>query len=342
MFSKDKRDGQSKEGSGRVGMFYATDLTHIYTLECSEWRWMVPHPRKNPSHTHTLLCPASCCLPLSASRSLAHAPVADRRVDADYNTGRVVNSLPLATGDGGRAGRPPLVSTPPPYDISHFEDVGAACAVAALDLRDQNPWSRLPATEHACLSGLRRWVAGHIRGSNKMKASNPATKGRIAVARRAHKAAGADIATKPGTGSAPRMLLQRQQATATQRTKLAGVRSRINTGMKPAAPPGPTAAKLPACGPRAGPRMLSRAQLGGKGTPPNAARSGPTAGDGLSPATQRHPLRTASSPREARQAVKPLKVKDFSLAMDTLALAGPARASSAKRAGFHGRGTKVT
>jgi len=35
MFSKDKRDGQSKEGSGRVGIFYATDLTHVYTLECS-------------------------------------------------------------------------------------------------------------------------------------------------------------------------------------------------------------------------------------------------------------------------------------------------------------------
>jgi len=26
------------------------------------------------------------------------------------------------------------------YTISHFEDVGAGCALAALDMREQNPW----------------------------------------------------------------------------------------------------------------------------------------------------------------------------------------------------------
>eukprot|EP00039_Didymoeca_costata_P015400 m.261064 g.261064 ORF g.261064 m.261064 type:complete len:748 (-) comp16215_c0_seq14:2334-4577(-) len=35
MFSRDKKDGLSKEGSGRVGTFLATNLCHCYTLECN-------------------------------------------------------------------------------------------------------------------------------------------------------------------------------------------------------------------------------------------------------------------------------------------------------------------
>ena len=33
--AKDKGDGLSKEGSGRVGMYKHTDLPHCYTLECN-------------------------------------------------------------------------------------------------------------------------------------------------------------------------------------------------------------------------------------------------------------------------------------------------------------------
>ncbi|XP_076016222.1 cytosolic carboxypeptidase-like protein 5 isoform X2 [Genypterus blacodes] len=35
MYARDKRDGQSKEGSGRVAMFKAIGLLHSYTLECN-------------------------------------------------------------------------------------------------------------------------------------------------------------------------------------------------------------------------------------------------------------------------------------------------------------------
>lgn len=35
MYSKDKRDGMSKEGSGRVAVFKATGIVHSYTLECN-------------------------------------------------------------------------------------------------------------------------------------------------------------------------------------------------------------------------------------------------------------------------------------------------------------------
>ena len=35
MYMKDKRDGASKEGAGRVAMFKILGLTHSYTLECN-------------------------------------------------------------------------------------------------------------------------------------------------------------------------------------------------------------------------------------------------------------------------------------------------------------------
>ena len=35
MNCKDKKDGLSREGSGRVSIYKATDLPHCYTLECN-------------------------------------------------------------------------------------------------------------------------------------------------------------------------------------------------------------------------------------------------------------------------------------------------------------------
>lgn len=115
MYTRDKRDGMSKEGSGRVAIYKAIGIIHSYTLECN------------------------------------------------YNTGRMVNPVPQAYGDDGRATPPPLAGFPPKYTQAHFEEVGRALAIAAVDMIDVNPWSRLTLSEHNCLTGVRESVRRFLR-----------------------------------------------------------------------------------------------------------------------------------------------------------------------------------
>ena len=152
MFSRDKKDGLSKEGSGRVGTFLATNMTHVYTLE------------------------------------------------SNYNTGRIVNALPPSTGDQGKCEKAPLAITPPPYMISHFEDVGRGVALAALDILGRNPWSRLAQSEHGSLDELRKHIGECIRSSRSKKGMDPAAMPRrVAVALRRQKALQHHNATHNGT-----------------------------------------------------------------------------------------------------------------------------------------------
>ncbi|XP_048761404.2 cytosolic carboxypeptidase-like protein 5 isoform X6 [Ostrea edulis] len=115
MYAKDKRDGMSKEGSGRVAIHKAIGIIHSYTLECN------------------------------------------------YNTGRMVNPVPPAQGDDGRATPPPIAGFPPKYTQAHFEEVGRALAIAAIDWSESNPWSRIGMSEHNHLNGVRESVRRYIR-----------------------------------------------------------------------------------------------------------------------------------------------------------------------------------
>ncbi|XP_074847649.1 cytosolic carboxypeptidase-like protein 5 isoform X3 [Carettochelys insculpta] len=124
MYAKDKRDGQSKEGSGRVAIYKASGIIHSYTLECN------------------------------------------------YNTGRSVNSIPVACHDNGRASPPPPTTFPTKYTVELFEQVGRALAIAALDMAECNPWSRLVMSEHSSLSNLRAWMLKHVRNLRGMAASS--------------------------------------------------------------------------------------------------------------------------------------------------------------------------
>jgi hypothetical protein len=116
MYTKDKGNDSSKEGSGRVGIFKSTGIIHCYTLE------------------------------------------------ANYNSGRQVNSLAPATMDDGCATPPPLAGYPPRFTVAVYEEVGRGLAIAALDMMDCNPWSRLPNTEYKNLAGVREWVRSYIKG----------------------------------------------------------------------------------------------------------------------------------------------------------------------------------
>ncbi|XP_030410886.1 cytosolic carboxypeptidase-like protein 5 isoform X2 [Gopherus evgoodei] len=122
MYARDKRDGQSKEGSGRVAIYKASGIIHSYTLECN------------------------------------------------YNTGRSVNSIPMACHDNGRASPPPPPTFPTKYTVELFEQVGRALAIAALDMAECNPWSRLVMSEHSSLNNLRAWMLKHVRNLKGMAA----------------------------------------------------------------------------------------------------------------------------------------------------------------------------
>ena len=44
-------------------------------------------------------------------------------LECNYNTGRMVNAVPPAYGDSGRATPPPLAGFPPKYTMAHYEEV---------------------------------------------------------------------------------------------------------------------------------------------------------------------------------------------------------------------------
>ncbi|XP_056419685.1 cytosolic carboxypeptidase-like protein 5 isoform X2 [Hyla sarda] len=129
MYAKDKRDGQSKEGSGRVAIHKATGIIHSYTLECN------------------------------------------------YNTGRCVNTIPVACHDNGRATPPPPPAFPPKFTTDIFEQVGRAIAIAALDLEECNPWPRLVMSEYSGLSNLRAWMLKHVRNTKTVAGGGSRKKG---------------------------------------------------------------------------------------------------------------------------------------------------------------------
>lgn len=129
MYMRDK-GCQSKEGSGRVAMYKVLGLIHSYTLECS------------------------------------------------YSSGRVMNNLAPAINTSGPtyyingtrcqyvsgSVSPPLHNDlPPKFLQEHYADVGKGLAIAALDLIEMNPHTRIPNTSFGSLEAVRNWVKFYIR-----------------------------------------------------------------------------------------------------------------------------------------------------------------------------------
>ncbi|XP_033336783.1 cytosolic carboxypeptidase-like protein 5 isoform X2 [Megalopta genalis] len=109
MYIIDKRDGMSREGSGRVAVYKLTGLIRSYTLECN------------------------------------------------YNSGRLVNTVPTRVRDGVNKNVPPIF-VPPKYTPAVFEAVGAALGPSILDLTSNNPNSRLPNSQYRSLRGVRSYL----------------------------------------------------------------------------------------------------------------------------------------------------------------------------------------
>ena len=122
MYMKDKREGLSKEGSGRVAMYKTLGLIHSYTLECC------------------------------------------------YASGRVMNTIvPAINSSAARSSAisPPLHSDlPPKFTPEHYADVGKAVAIAALDIIEMNPHTRIPNTSFGSLEAIRNWLKFYIRSKS--------------------------------------------------------------------------------------------------------------------------------------------------------------------------------
>ncbi|KAJ8669075.1 hypothetical protein QAD02_000334 [Eretmocerus hayati] len=131
MYLIDKRDGLSREGSGRVAVYKHFGLIHSYTLECN------------------------------------------------YNTGRMVNSIPARVREGIQKIRGPIF-VPPKYSPSVFEEVGVALGPSILDMTDENPNSRLPNSQYRSLKGLKSYLKLISTNHYQTSLNRPANKVNLA------------------------------------------------------------------------------------------------------------------------------------------------------------------
>jgi hypothetical protein len=123
---KDKADGLSREGSGRVAMYKATNNPLGYTLECN----------------------------YATGRRINHLPAKLNTI-----TGETENEMPITDSHSKiYAG-----SKAPPYTTEIFEDVGRAFCVGLLDMIEHNPVSRIPLSSYKTLEGIKNDIISHNR-----------------------------------------------------------------------------------------------------------------------------------------------------------------------------------
>ena len=114
---KDRGDGLSREGWGRVSIYNATNCIHWYTLECN----------------------------YASGKRLSHLPPKFNKLK------QKIEPESYLTDPKSRLywGKPPV------YNIEIFEDIGRAAVISILDLHDDNPISRVPKSVYKNLLGIR-------------------------------------------------------------------------------------------------------------------------------------------------------------------------------------------
>ena len=131
---KDKKDGLSREGCGRVAIMKLTGLANCYTLECN----------------------------YASGRRINHlAPKLNK------DTGQIENETPITdvhskhyTDCIGKQGEV-RKETAPPYTIEVFEDIGKAFCIGLLDFYNCNPITRITQSNLKSLEGVKNDLLAH-------------------------------------------------------------------------------------------------------------------------------------------------------------------------------------
>ena len=103
-------------------------------------------------------------------------------LECNFNTGRVVNCVPMASRDSGRATPPPPgtsnpeLSSIPKYNPEIYEESGKAMAISILDLTEINPWTRLTCSACKNIKGVKEWLRKFIRHSEEQLSHKTPTK----------------------------------------------------------------------------------------------------------------------------------------------------------------------
>ena len=103
-------------------------------------------------------------------------------LECNFNTGRVVNCVPMASRDSGRATPPPPgtsnpeLSSIPKYNPEIYEESGKAMAISILDLTEVNPWTRLTCSACKNIKGVKEWLRKFIRHSEEQQNHKTPTK----------------------------------------------------------------------------------------------------------------------------------------------------------------------
>jgi hypothetical protein len=100
---------------------------------------------------------------------LAHKIIHSYTLECNYNTGRIGNDVPMPDGDLGQS-RTPLAyraceptTNPEKYSPMSYENVGQACLIAMLDIRDINPCPRINKSRFRTLDRLRHATVADVK-----------------------------------------------------------------------------------------------------------------------------------------------------------------------------------
>lgn len=85
-------------------------------------------------------------------------------LESNYNTGKHTNLVPAASGPGSARAPPAQMSkaSAPAYTPEIWYGVGRACLFALLDLKEDNPWSRLPKSSLKSIAGARKAICTRL------------------------------------------------------------------------------------------------------------------------------------------------------------------------------------